>query len=499
MKKLISILLLFAMTLSLFACGETEETPATSESATDDPMLNIPAKVLEVGYGIGDITPDGPIMMDDGMSTGQEGSLKVITLAFRDEEGEIYIHITTDLSWGGMSDKGPENSYGVCDMLRVAAEEQLGIDPQYITVAGTHNHNQVAYGSKDETVETWRNEVLIPQAMASIQQAMEDLSPAEMFIGRTKTVNLTFVRRYWLTDGSLYEGFTGNRDSEIVEHETDADEEIQLVKFVREGKQDILMINWQTHADAAGDKGTILNPDFPGPLREQVEAELGVLSVFCQGACGNLSSGSRIATENVITSSGWKKAERLGKAVAAYVVDAYETDIFTKVKTGLIQNERITVKGKSAYYYDEDLYNKALLVQEYHKTKSTGNYDTAAYAQTLGIETIYHANAIVTNSKLAEYKYYELNIISIGDVAFVTMPMEFFDTTGMQIKDGSPYEMTVLLGYSCSKGQYVPDYEAWGHGGYESYKTYFARGTAEEAVGYYLQTLNEFYPMRFGE
>ena len=498
MKKIISFILATIMVLSLFACGEQTDPTGQNQTATGDPALNKPERVLEVGYSRKDITPEGPIMMDDGMSTGKEGKLELITIAFRDEEGEMYYHITTDLSWGGMSDNGPENSYGVCDMLRVAAKKNLGIDPAFITVAGTHNHNQLAYGSKDQTAEDWRNNILIPYAMASIQEATADLSPAEMFIGRTETVNLTFVRRYFLQDGSLYEGFTGNRDSEIVKHETDADEEIQLVKFVREGKKDILMINWQTHADSAGDKGTILNPDFPGPLRDQVEADLGVLPVFSQGACGNLASFSRIDSENVVNAKGWAKAVKLGKAVAAYVVDLYESEDFTQVKTGLIQNKRITVTGTSSYHYDADEIERAKKVQAFHKTHKNGNYYTAAYAQTLGIETIYHANAIITNSKLGPTKDYELNIISIGDVAFTTLPMEFFDTTGMQIKNGSPFEMTFLFGYSCSKGQYVPDKEAWEHGGYESYKSYFAKGTAEEAVSYYLKTLNEQFPTRFG-
>lgn len=498
MKKIISIALAILMVISLFACGDETGPTGQPQTSTEDPGLNKPERVLEVGYSKKDITPEGPIPMDDGWSTGKEGRLELITIAFRDEEGEMYYHITTDLSWGGMSDNGPKNSYGVCDMLRVAAESKLGIDPAYITVAGTHNHNQLSYGSKEQAAEDWRNNILIPYAMDSIQEATEDLAPAEMFIGRTETVNLTFVRRYFLEDGSLYDGFTGNYDSKIVSHETDADEEIQLVKFVREGKKDILMINWQTHADSAGDKGTILNPDFPGPLREQVEANLGVLSVFSQGACGNLASFSRINSENVVKASGWTKAVKLGKAVAAYVVDLYESEDFTKVKTGLIQNKRINVTGKSAYYYDEEQIANAKKVQAFHKTHKNGNYYTAAYAQTLGIETIYHANAIVTNSKLEPTKDYELNIISIGDVAFTTLPMEFFDTTGMQIKNGSPFEMTFLFGYSCSKGQYVPDKDAWEHGGYESYKSYFAKGTAEEAVGYYLNTLNEHYPTRFG-
>lgn len=507
MKKWIALLLVFGVVVGLFGCGaektgviqgneETEADVGIPEE-TVDPGADMPERVLEVGYGKGNITPTEPMPMGSGkLSSAINGELSAITVAFRDEEGKIYIHVVTDLSWGGMSDKGPEGSLGICDLTRVELEKQLGISPEFVTVGGTHNHSQVVYGNKDDITNKWREEILIPQIVSSVQQALDDLAPAQMYIGTTQTNRLTFVRRYWLNDGTFYDGYRSNRDSEIASHETEADEEIQMVKFVREGKQDILMINWQTHATKASSHATSICPDFPAPLRDQVDADLGVLSVFYQGACGNLAPSSRIASENVISEGGWEGAQKLGKAVAAYVVDAYESDDFTKVDTGLIQMERITMTGQ-VLKFDSAMLTDAQKVVEYSKT-ARDNYDTAAFAAQFGIETIYHANSIIANSKLPDTKTYEINMISIGDVAFTTLPMEFFDTTGMQIKDGSPFKMTVLLGYSCSKGQYVPDIEAWQNGGYESYRAYFAPGTAEQAVEAYLESLNELFPTRKG-
>ncbi len=495
MKKLIALLLSVIMLLGLVACGGDGNKETAGNSGSDAPIIK--ERILEVGYGKAKINPTEPVEMNGGWYTGTLGDIFAITVAFRDEDKNLHIHVVTDLSWGGMSDNGPKGSLGVCDMVRVAAEEQLGISPEYITVGGTHNHSQVAYGSKDPANERWRQNILIPQIMASIQQAINDLSPAEMYIARTETENLTFVRRYFLTDGSLYEGYTGNRDGEIVRHETEADEEIQLVKFVREGKKDVLMINWQSHATRATSTGTDVHADYVGPLRERVEEELDVQCVYYQGACGNTVPSSRIPGEHAVKETGWLGAQKTGWAIAAYVLDAFESELFEKVTTGLLQVKRITVNG-DVYKFDPSMIDNAKKVQEYHKTASN-NYDTARFAKQFGIETIYHANAIIANSKLPDKKTYELNIISIGDVAFTTLPMEFFDTTGMQIKSGSPYEMTIMLGYSCSKGNYVPDLDAYARGGYESYKTYFVPGTAEIAVGHYLNTLNELYQIRFVE
>ncbi len=495
MKKWIAMLLLIAVAFGLIACGGGADPTNgnNDEDATNAPVVR--ERILEVGYAKADITPTESVELHGGMSVGILDNVYVITVAFRDEEGNTYIHLITDLIWGGMSDNGPIGSLGVCDMVRVAAEKELGISPELITVGGTHNHSQVEYGSNNPANVRWREQVLIPQALASIQQALDDLAPAEMYVGRAETENLTFVRRYWLNDGTFYDGYTGNRDTEIKSHESEADEEIQMVRFVREGKKEILMVNWQTHTAMVSSTGTQVTSDFVGPLRDRVEADLGVSCVFYQGACGNLAPWSRVDSENTVTSTGWAGAQKLGRAVAAYVVDAYESEVFTKVTTGLVQKKRITVTG-DVYKGDVGLLEDAKKVVEFHKT-SPNNIYTAQYAKQFGIETIYHANAIVQNSVLPDKKTYELNIISIGDVAFTTLPMEFFDTTGMQIKEGSPYEMTVLLGYSCGKGKYVPDIEASKHGGYESYNTYFTHGTAEIAVEHYLNALKELYQVRF--
>lgn len=495
MRKIISVLLAMLMLTGLVACGGSSVSPAgdNTENETKAPVIR--ERVLEVGYSKVDITPTEPVVLRGGMSVSTYDHIYAITMAFRDEEGSVYIHTITDLIWGGMSDNGPAGSLGVCDMVRVNAEKELGLSPELITVGGTHNHSQVEYGSNDPANVRWRDNILIPQIMVSIREALDDLAPAKMYIGRSETENLTFVRRYWLNDGTFYDGYTGNRDTEIKCHESDADEEIQMVRFVREGKDEIMMVNWQTHTAMVSSSGTSVTSDFVGPLRDRVEQELGVKCVFYQGACGNLSPFSRIPEENTINTSGWPGAEKLGKAVAAYVVDAYESEVFTKVTTGLVQKKRIVVTG-DVYKGDVGLLEGAKKVVEYHKS-SPNNIKTAEYAKQFGIETIYHAEAIIQNSVLPDKKTYELNIISIGDVAFTTLPMEFFDTTGMQIKDGSPFEMTVLLGYSCGKGKYVADIEAAQNGGYESYNTYFAHGTAEIAVGHYLDALNELYQTRF--
>jgi len=90
----------------------------------------------------------------------------------------------------------------------------------------------------------------------------------------------------------------------------------------------------------------------------------------------------------------------------------------------------------------------------------------------------------------------ELNAVSIGDVALVTLPQEMFDSDGKYIKDESPFEMTLIMGYACSVSGYcAPDW-AVPNGGYEVVHGPFAAGTAELFKEHYLTTLQTLFEQK---
>ena len=109
------------------------------------------------------------------------------------------------------------------------------------------------------------------------------------------------------------------------------------------------------------------------------------------------------------------------------------------------------------------------------------------------MHNIYHANAISLRSQLAAVTELELYAVSLGDLAFVTVPFEMFDTNGMQIKDGSPFSTTFVLTCANNSYNYLPSELAWQHGGYAVDATLFQRGTAEMLVSHYLDLLNNLY------
>ena len=67
-----------------------------------------------------------------------------------------------------------------------------------------------------------------------------------------------------------------------------------------------------------------------------------------------------------------------------------------------------------------------------------------------------------------------------------------FDTNGMEIKEGTPFEMTFIISYAWPAYMgYIASELAWTHGGYECDNSVYVRGTAEELVAAYLGMLKE--------
>ena len=97
----------------------------------------------------------------------------------------------------------------------------------------------------------------------------------------------------------------------------------------------------------------------------------------------------------------------------------------------------------------------------------------------------------------ANSKKLEINAIRVGSLGFATTPFETFDTNGMEIKDGSPFEITFVL--SCANGQdgYVPAKYVWDYPNsatdrpYEEMSCRYYPGTGENVAADLVAMLKE--------
>ena len=329
------------------------------------------------------------------------------------------------------------------------------------------------------------------------KEAIADLTDADIYLGTSGTKGMAFVRRYVHEDGSHSGIWSSNKTkSPIVSHETEADDLLQVMRFVRDGKKDIVIANWQGHlADAIGTHTSVTTGDLAYYMRYVTESEdEDVLFAYYSGASANVN-----LTAKIPSLKKYRNYQDVGMALGKAIVSTF--DDLTRVEAGKIgiENREYTAKvlkdtpetiakAKEAEAAAQKAANDAGVNIDSEKGKDIRNDVLATY----GFSTYQETTKLISrNENLGDTVKLDIRAISFGDVAFVAAPYEMFDTNGMEIKAGSPYTMTFVL--SCAGGSwgYIPAAHAVPNGGYEVYSTRFVYGTAESLVSEYLDMLRE--------
>ena len=489
MKKFLSLFLTLVMLLGLVACGSSD---AGNGGDTTPATEGTPA--FQAGYAKIDITPtqhgigmSGYGNEADRKSTGILSYVYAIAVAVQDAEGNIAVMVSVDQCSISTSN---------CEEVRKWAESKLGIPAQNILISSIHQHSTPVSGDGNY------NPQLMQGLKDAIKEAVEDLAPAEIYMNKVTTEGLSFVRRFWANDGDFVSSHSGSAASGIKDYESEADKEMRLLKFVREGKDPIIMVNFQGHPHmGTGSKETDVHSDWPGVMRDEVAAQLGAQCIYFSGAGGNMNSTTRIA-EDLITQDKTDFRTH-GKRAAEYVVNAESG--YTKLEPGLIA----CVEQSQNYGADhtlDHLLPSAMLVNDVRKTE--GIAAAHVYVKEFPeLNSTYQASAIVTKAALGETKALTYTVITFGDVAFSAHPYEMFDTNGVELREGTvgndhyaaedqlenPYEMHFVTSLSNGSEGYIPSYDGFTNGGYERDTTKYAQGTGELIVADILRVLNNLH------
>lgn len=481
MKKIISIIVAALMLLAMAACSKVDPAGETAGSAKPDTATGAEDSAFEfmAGFGAVDVTPKNPVNMagygdhDTRLSEGFVTYLEARAVAIVDENGDKMLFLVVDTSF----------AYPAVGELAIKKiESELGIPEDHIILAGTHTHNSVATWVTANAGTLEFNKQYVAGSLEAAENALADCKPAKAYVGSAQTENLNFVRRYIMDDGSLIGDGAYGTGSYIVKHETEADREAQLLKFDREEGKDILIVNFQAHPHLEG-KLRSLSADTPAGVRGAIEKKLDVHCLYWQGAAGNLNSTSRMEGETK-TKNRNEYGEMFAAQVAKYI------DSLTQVETGPIKITSMTYTGDANHTEDYLLNSASAVMGQFNSGMSID--ECTKYAQELGLNSFYHARNIVNHAKLPNTYSMDISAFSFGDVSGIVVPYEMFDTSGMQIKEGTPFAKTFIVGYAYPGYQgYIPTQLAWENGGYEVETSNYGPGNAEKLVDAYLGMLNE--------
>jgi hypothetical protein len=383
-----------------------------------------------------DITPEESVPLrglggdtSNRMSKDVKNPLYATCIAFTDETDNTILLMELDLALCF----GLPTAYARADISKAT-----GVPVAQIMVTATHNHSGPDLDNTKEPATERYTESLRKWMVQAAEAAMADRKTATgLFKTEAKPENLNFVRHYVMSDGTIAGDNFGNfKDNPIVKHVLDADNQLQLVKFTREGGKDIVLMNWQGHPRGHKDYKESILSDVD-VLRTKLETEMNCQFAFFLGASGNVNNHSRIKSEQ-ITKNYIEHYEKLGQCA----MDAAAN--FEEIQIGKLQ----------------------IIGQNYKCTaKEGGNVtrDVTMYA------------------------------FSFGDLAFAAAPYEMFSENGQQIKEGSQFKSTFIATCANNMLYYVPSEATYAYEAYEIDTGRLAKGSAEILVAEYIRMLGQLY------
>ena len=457
MKKLLAVLLSVVLLLSVVGCGKAE--PEETEA---------PAPGLQVGYGREDITPQSSVPMGGygkssaRMSEGVAYPLYATCIAFRHGEDTVLLY-TQDLinsQWTGV--------------VRPMISSATGIPQDRIMICATHTHHTPDQGSKEGSIQSYQK-LYITGMVKAAQLALDDLAPAELYLGETKTEGLNFVRHYLLSDGTYGgDNFGDFKANTIVGHATVGDPQMVVLRVDRGEKKGITLVNWQAHPckTEGGSANRLISPDFITSFRTYYENKSGMHFAYFTGAAGNQNLSTRIQTESNHLDF-WQLGEKLAD-IAMETAQGAEKLEGDGIRT-TIENREFAMN-----HANEDKLTQALEVVAYWQGVSTT--EANVLARQYGFSSVYEASAVRSRVNRPATGSYEINAMNICGFSLVTAPYEMFSNSALYIKENSPFENTMV--FSCANGSngYFPTEEAYVYRSYEGTTARFAQGCAEDSA-----------------
>lgn len=436
-------------------------------------------ELLEVGYGRVDVTPGYPVPIAGSaasrISEGVEDPLYITFLALR--QGQQTLLLAT------MDFVGSYAEYA--QPLREAVSLATSIPEEFVILNSTHTHSSAAIRNEEGlNIEKYREEVT-RCAIAAAEEALEDLSPTEVWYGSTQAKGMAWVRHYKMADGTYAGANYGSfKKSTIVGHASEADTQMQLVKFARSswGKKDIVLMNFPAHGTLH--KNLLLSADFPGPARAYVAEKTGALVAYFIAGAGDQVPSSRVPEE--MFSDDYKV---YGKELGRIAVEGLQS--LRKLDSTELRFCHRTFTGKANQEGLDRLEDAQAVKAIWNQVGGRGTPEGKAAAKDHGFSSVYQVTAILNRVHLGPTRSLELRTLAIGDLAMILAPYEMFGASAMYIKEHSPYAMTFVISCSQNHDGYLPSQLGWQLQCYESQITRFARGTAEQLAQEYVDILTE--------
>lgn len=390
-------------------------------------------------------------------------------VAFDDGETKAVI-ITIDVCYLAQSyfDRMKEEIFKVTKLPKEAI---------FINCSHTHTGPVVGkdFASELRSSEAY-DEFLITSVRDVAVYALSDLCETKIETAKSEAKNISFIRRYRMKDGSVRTN-PGVNNPEIDHALGTPNETVKLVKLIREGAEDIFIVNFGTHADCVS--GEYISSDYVGIVCETLERTIpGIKCIFLQGFQGDVNHINVHPTpsESLLhekrlngTLPRNAHANHMANVIAGAVLSV--CSITEEIKADKISYAMSKVNLPS--HQENDRLEEAERIWALHEA----GQDDKIPGKGMELTTIIAEAKRIKNHKNGPESYpFLLSAIRIGDLVFAGIGGEPFTEIGNRISKASPFEETVLCALTNTATGYIPTTQAYAEGGYEARASALAPG-----------------------
>jgi len=423
-------------------------------------------KMLKAGFSKIDITPDIGCYLqghfDVRIAKKIHDRLFAKAAVFDDGKNKICV-VSCDLI--GVEKKEVK-------LARELIEKETGIPDKNIIICATHTHTGPSLIHKNDSGLThgldkkWL--AALPSKIASAAvDAFHSTKETKVACLSGEEHGVSFNRRFIMKNGKVITN-PGIGNPDIVKPAGPIDPEVGVLAFGEDyNKIDGLIVNFALHTDTVD--GYEVSADFPGVMNDVIRRQIGDIGfIYTSGAMGNINHHNVKGDPNK-KYAYFEHALRAGTILGSEVIktsarmEKFRDDIN-------VSGERIQVK-LPLKDYDENSIRKAKEII----SSRTSSADTDWPGH---MEEFLASRGLLRAQELGKGEYAtEITAIRIGDVAFVSVPCEYFVEFGLEIKKQSPFSKTFIIELAGDFLGYIARKESFEQGGYESSGAAFKQET----------------------
>ena len=338
----------------------------------------------------------------------------------------------------------PDN---IAELLLSAIENNFKISRNACIVHTIHTHSGPTLGGMHgwgDADEAYIEEILYPNVLAAVGEAME--SPKPVTMGIAFGDSLVGVNRRELTvenQVKLGQNPWGPFNPKMTVLSFKGEDGVSVANLIHYG----------AHATAAG-ANTEISRDWPGVMIDTLETETGALTAFINGPEGDV--GPRLTNGKTTGVGDISYAMRHGAVAGADAVRIYKA-------MGIYHTPRLSVRTARVSIPLQKRIPLATALEAYeefkgeainHRAKLASNYKSIIESYENGFEEL-------------DSTSFSQTIIKLGDVAIVSFPHELFSEIGMRIDAASAIPHVLSLSNANGCGGYFATESELCRGGYE--------------------------------